>query len=59
MSYVVLPRDAGGSRLLVKLPLRHVRGLVGSLASWLLPWGDLVMMRKQLLNLKQLAEQGS
>jgi hypothetical protein len=59
VSYVVLPRGAGGSRLLVKLPMRHVPGLVGSLASWLLPWGDLVMMRKQLLTLKQLAEEHS
>ena len=56
VSYVVLPRDAGCSRLLVKVLVRHVPGLIGSLASWLLPWGDLVMMRKQLLNLKYLAE---
>ncbi|HJW70978.1 MAG TPA: hypothetical protein VJ829_16630 [Candidatus Binatia bacterium] len=57
VSYVVLPRGAGDSRLVVKLLVRHGPGLVGSLVSWLLPWGDLVMMRKQLLNLKQLAEE--
>jgi hypothetical protein len=56
VSYVVLPGAPGACRLLVKLGVRHVPGVVGTLASWLLPWGDLVMMRKQLLNLKELAE---
>jgi hypothetical protein len=57
VSYVVLPGSTAGCRLLVKLLVRHAPGLVGSMASWLLPWGDLVMMRKQLLTLKQLAEE--
>jgi hypothetical protein len=43
-------------RLLVKLRVQHPRGVVGRVARHLLPWGDLVMMRRQLLNLKSLAE---
>jgi hypothetical protein len=30
--------------------------VTGALMRQLLPWGDLVMMRRQLLNLKALAE---
>jgi hypothetical protein len=59
-SYVVMPRRDDGaarrSRLLVKLVARRSRGPLGLLMSWTLPWGDLVMMRKQLYNLKALAE---
>lgn len=56
-SYVVRPAGEGGSRLLVKI--------VGSYPPWparavfaigAAPWLELVMMRKQLLTLKQLAE---
>jgi hypothetical protein len=48
--------DSGGARLLVKLRVQRAPGLWGRLASALLPWGDLIMMRRQLLNLKALAE---
>jgi len=64
-SYVVVPRPAhfarpgGNSRLLVKLLAHRSRGPLGSLMSAVLPWGDLVMMRKQLYNLKDLAEQSA
>ena len=44
------------TRLLVKLPVRPAGGAFGSLMRALLPWGDLIMMRRQLLNLKRLAE---
>jgi len=57
VTYLVRPQTTGQSRLVVKLLVRHVPGLVGTLAAWLLPWADLVMMRKQLLTLKQLAEE--
>jgi hypothetical protein len=56
-TYLVAPREPGGSRLVVKLLVRYPDGPgVGWLARQLLPWGDLFMMRKQLLTLKALAE---
>ena len=56
VSYVVVPRAAVGARLVVKLVVRYGAGPVGWLLRQLLPWGDLVMMRKQLLTLRDLAE---
>lgn len=59
VTYLVVPRGDGRSRLVVRLAVRHPRGPVGALARRLLPAGDLVMMRKQLLTLKELAERDS
>jgi len=55
-SYVVVPRGEARSRLVVKVLARYAPGIFGRVARWLLPWGDFVMMRKQLLTLKHLAE---
>jgi hypothetical protein len=55
ISYVVLPIDAEHSRLLVRMCCA-ARGPVQRLRRWLIEYGDLVMMRKQLLNLRALAE---
>lgn len=41
---------------MVKLIVRYPGSLVGVAMRRLLPWGDLIMMRKQLLTLKRLAE---
>jgi hypothetical protein len=59
-SYEVRELTAERSRLLVKLLVSHQRSGIGRLPPLraLLPPGDLVMMRRQLLNLKQLAESG-
>jgi hypothetical protein len=46
----------GRTRLLVKLRVAPGRGLFAAFMRAFLPWGDLVMMRRQLLNLKRLAE---
>ena len=52
VTYGVRPGPLG-SRIVVKLIFRVGRG---SLRRWLLPLGDLIMMRKQLLTFKALAE---
>ena len=57
LTYLVVPRPPDGSRLVVKIRWRYptAPGL-GWFARSFLPWADLVMMRKQLLTLKALAE---
>jgi len=56
LSYVVLPVSEHSCRLVAKLRVRYPERPPGSWMRWLLPWGDLLMMRKQLLTLKHLAE---
>ena len=48
--------DGPHTRLLVKLRVRYPRGPSGAVMRRVLPLGDLIMMRRQLLNLKALAE---
>lgn len=55
-TYSALGRDDGGSRILVKIATRPRRSPLAQLTRIALPPGDLVMMRRQLLNLKGLAE---
>ncbi len=56
-SYVVRGDGPGSSRLVAKLRLGYPRSWPARpLAGALLPAGDLIMMRRQLLNLKRLAE---
>ena len=59
-TYLIVPIDGGRCRLVVKLAIRWPRAPVWGWAAraWL-PAGDLVMMRRQLLNLKSLAEAGA
>ena len=57
VSYVIEKGSPNSCRLLVKLIANYPRNAKGSVMKTLLPWGDLIMMRRQLLNLKQLAEQ--
>ncbi len=62
MTYAAIPvsadadDDADSCRLVVKLAVAWPRGVHGTVMRAVLPAGDLVMMRKQLLNLKGLAE---
>ena len=59
VSYLLRPVGPSETRLLAKLALQVRPGRLAALASRLLVWGDLLMMRRQLLNLKALAEAGS
>ena len=56
VSYLVVPEARRSCRLLAKLLVGYPRGVFGCLMRAVLPWGDLVMMRRQLLNMKALAE---
>jgi hypothetical protein len=56
ITYEARPRGPAGSRLLAKLLVSYPRGPLSLPMRVLLPPGDLVMMRRQLLNLKGLAE---
>ncbi|HWN09661.1 MAG TPA: hypothetical protein VNO50_10395 [Pyrinomonadaceae bacterium] len=56
VSYLLVPRSSQSCRLLVKLVVKHPSGLMGQIGRFFLPWGDLIMMRRQLLNFKTLAE---
>jgi hypothetical protein len=55
-TYRADPGAEGTSRIVLKILARFPRGLRGGTMRMLLPPGDLVMARRQLLNLKRLAE---
>jgi len=59
VSYVVVAHSPADCRLIVKLVVKYPRGVMGKLMRVILPWGDLVMMRRQLLNFKTLAEESA
>jgi hypothetical protein len=56
-TYRADPRGESQSRILVKLTVVYPSSPVGSLLRLVGPPGDLFMMRRQLLNLKGLAEE--
>jgi hypothetical protein len=55
-SYVIFPITENTCRLILKGHIRYPRNIFWSWISWVLPWGDLLMMRQQFLRLKNLAE---
>lgn len=55
-TYLIVPVELARSRLVVKLAYIAPSGLYGALLRGILPAGDLIMMRKQLLTLKALIE---
>jgi hypothetical protein len=56
VTYRVVSEDDSRVRLVAKLRVRYPRTPWGRCMRMLFPWGDLWMMRKQLLTLKGLAE---
>jgi hypothetical protein len=54
-TYRLVPHDAHSCRLLAKVTTHRRPGIVGKLLRSI-KWGELIMMRRQLLNFKQLAE---
>ena len=59
LTYRVIPKSPTSSRLVVRLMVDQPNAWVEVARYWLLAWGDLVMMRKQLMTLKALAEQSA
>jgi hypothetical protein len=55
-SYVIFPVTPSTCRLVLKGHVRYPKNPFWSWIRWVLPWGDLIMMRKQFLRLKNLAE---
>ena len=55
VTYAVEPDGPQHCRMICRLVIRR-DGVLNAARSWFLAWGDLVMMRKQLLTLKGLAE---
>jgi hypothetical protein len=56
VTYLVIPQADQRSRLVAKIAVAYPRNPLGPAMRALLPFGDLLMMRKQLLTLRTLAE---
>ncbi|QBD77303.1 hypothetical protein EPA93_15410 [Ktedonosporobacter rubrisoli] len=52
-SSVILPQEAAWCRLVVKQLVLYPRGYRGTVMRQWFPWGDLFMMRKQLVTLRK------
>src|SRR5881296_2630938 len=56
-SYMIVPISKDTCRLLVKMVIKYPKGPRGLVARLIMPWGDMIMMRRQLLNFKELSEE--
>lgn len=58
ISYQIIRQKHQVCRLLVKILVNYPKGIPGVLRQYILPLGDLVMMRRQMINFKALCEKG-
>jgi hypothetical protein len=56
VSYMIIKQESSSCRLICKANMKYKQNLAGYFAKKILPWGDLVMMRKQMLNIKRFTE---
>ncbi len=56
ISYQIIRQKHRICRLLVKILVNYPKGIPGVLLQYILPFGDLIMMRKQMINFKALCE---
>jgi hypothetical protein len=56
-TYRVVPTANGGTRLVVKITVWRREGIWRAIRRNTFPWGELLMLRRQMLNFKQLSEQ--
>jgi hypothetical protein len=56
VTYLIVPHGERACRLVAKLRVRYPRRGAARAMRWILPWGDALMMRKQLHTLAHLAE---
>lgn len=57
ISYQIFPKKTYGCRLLVKILVNYPKGIPRVWLQDILSFGDLIMMRRQLINFKTLSEQ--
>jgi hypothetical protein len=56
ISYKIISKNHNKCRLLIKILVQYPKGIFGKLLNCILPPGDLIMIRRQLLNFKELSE---
>lgn len=56
ITYLIFPQHITEQRLIAKIRIKYPKGLYGFLVRQILPFGDWIMMRKQLLTLKKYSE---
>lgn len=56
LTYFITPQHLNEQRLTIKIKIKYPAGIYGFLVRLILPFGDWIMMRKQLITLKKYSE---